>query len=234
MAPVRSTCSVGKGFCRSNSVPERRLKRKTNFEIGQHDVATDDDACAAFEVRNALAGRQDEVSGGLSRVHGHAKGDGRWQQKRSRTAVECAGCRRQTSVAVSGRSVLQAGGAAHRLDSRPAYLMATHSNGISPSLSSMKRSTYRHLAAALGCSLPSGCAPASSLTPNGNPLSASSKSTRPATGSHPDRRSWPQLEGKDAAKRCGKMLIVELPSELGDGNIPLEWVASSGGRESLR
>ena len=99
-----------------------------------------------------------------------------------------------------------------------AYLMATHSNGIS-ALQLQKQLRYRLLPQLLGCS-PTSCAPAWS-TPSATRCRAWWKSTRPAFHSGPKTNR--RARGHD-----GKML-----TELGDGNIPgrlrLAEISSYGG-----
>ena len=124
---------------------------------------------------------------------GHEKG---WALRRKAHTFECAGCRRQTSVTAG--TIQHASKLPLTVWFWAAYLMATHSNGIS-ALQLQKQlgiGSYRRL----GCS-PTSCAPAWS-TPSATRCRAWWKSTRPAFHSGPKTILPP--EGKDAATtaRC--------------------------------
>ena len=96
-----------------NQVPDSLLAFQRMFP--------DDDACAAWLIEMRWP------DGFVCPACGHDKG---WALRGKVHTFECAGCRRQTSV-TAGTS-LHASKLALTVWFWAAYLMATHSNGISP------------------------------------------------------------------------------------------------------
>ena len=138
---------------------------------------------------------------------GHEKG---WALRRKAHTFECAGCRRQTSVTAG--TILHASKLPLTVWFWAAYLMATHSNGIS-ALQLQKQlgiGSYRSawlLAHKLRASM---------VDPERNPLSGLVEIDE---ASLPFRTKDDPPTGGQGRSHDGKMLIVGA-IELGDGNIP--------------
>ena len=172
------------------------MKQVPDSLLAFQHMFPDDDACAAWLIEMRWP------DGFVCPACGHEKG---WALRRKAHTFECAGCRRQTSVTAG--TILHASKLPLTVWFWAAYLMATHSNGIS-ALQLQKQlgiGSYR----SLGCS-PTSCAPAWS-TPSATRCRAWWKSTRPAFHSGP-KTILPPAAATTA--RCSSS------AELGDGNIP--------------
>ena len=167
------------------------MKQVPDSLLAFQHMFPDDDACAAWLIEMRWP------DGFVCPACGHEKG---WALRRKAHTFECAGCRRQTSVTAG--TILHASKLPLTVWFWAAYLMATHSNGIS-ALQLQKQlgiGSYRSawlLAHKLRASM---------VDPERNPLSGLvPKSTRPAFHSGPKTILPP--EGKDCS-HDGKMLIV--------------------------
>ena len=178
------------------------MKQVPDSLLAFQHMFPDDDACAAWLIEMRWP------DGFVCPACGHEKG---WALRRKAHTFECAGCRRQTSVTAG--TILHASKLPLTVWFWAAYLMATHSNGIS-ALQLQKQlgiGSYRSawlLAHKLRASM---------VDPERKPrCRAWWKSTRPAFHSGPKTILPP--EGKDAATtaRCSSSGAIEL----GDGNIP--------------
>ena len=170
------------------------MKQVPDSLLAFQHMFPDDDACAAWLI---------EMRWPDSSVPRAAMRDGR-------CAFECAGCRRQTSVTAG--TILHASKLPLTVWFWAAYLMATHSNGIS-ALQLQKQlgiGSYRSawlLAHKLRASM---------VDPERNPLSGPVEIDE---ASLPFRTKDDPPTGGQGRSHDGKMLIVGA-IELGDGNIP--------------
>ena len=182
------------------------MKQVPDSLLAFQHMFPDDDACAAWLIEMRWP------DGFVCPACGHEKG---WALRRKAHTFECAGCRRQTSVTAG--TILHASKLPLTVWFWAAYLMATHSNGISAC--SSRNSSVSALTAALGCS-PTSCAPAWS-TPSATRCRAWWKSTRPAfhsdqrRSSH--RRARTQPRRQDAHRRRhrtlpGRLRLAEISS----------------------
>ena len=150
----------------------------------------DDDACAAWLIEMRWP------DGFVCPACGHEKG---WALRRKAHTFECAGCRRQTSVTAG--TILHASKLPLTVWFWAAYLMATHSNGIS-ALQLQKQlgiSSYRSawlLAHKLRASM---------VDPERNPLSGL---VEIGEASLPFRTKDDPPTGGQGRSHDGKMLIV--------------------------
>ena len=178
------------------------MKQVPNSLLAFQHMFPDDDACAAWLIEMRWP------DGFVCPACGHEKG---WALRRKAHTFECAGCRRQTSVTAG--TILHASKLPLTVWFWAAYLMATHSNGIS-ALQLQKQlgiGSYRsawllaHKLRTAAWSIPSATC-----------CRAWSKSTRPAFPSGPgdDPPSGGQGRSHD-----GKMLIIGA-IELGGWNHP--------------
>ena len=163
------------------------MKQVPDSLLAFQHMFPDDDACAAWLIEMRWP------DGFVCPACGHEKG---WALRRKAHTFECAGCRRQTSVTAG--TILHASKLPLTVWFWAAYLMATHSNGIS-ALQLQKQlgiGSYRSawlLAHKLRASM---------VDPSATRCRAWWKSTRPAFHSGPKTILPP--EGKDAATtaRC--------------------------------
>ena len=163
------------------------MKQVPDSLLAFQHMFPDDDACAAWLIEMRWP------DGFVCPACGHEKG---WALRRKAHTFECAGCRRQTSVTAG--TILHASKLPLTVWFWAAYLMATHSNGIS-ALQLQKQlgiGSYRSawlLAHKLRASM---------VDPERTRCRAWWKSTRPAFHSGPKTILPP--EGKDAATtaRC--------------------------------
>ena len=170
------------------------MKQAPDSLLGFQHMFPDDDACAAWLIEMRWP------DGFVCPACGHEKG---WALRRKAHSFECAGCR-QTSVTAA---ILTPEAAA----SGSAYLMATHSNGISAlPQKQLGIGSYRSawlLAHKLRASM---------VDPERNPLSGLVEIDE---ASLPFRTKDDPPTGGQGRSHDGKMLIVGA-IELGDGNIP--------------
>ena len=96
------------------------MKQVPDSLLAFQHMFPDDDACAAWLIEMRWP------DGFVCPACGHEKG---WALRRKAHTFECAGCRRQTSVTAG--TILHASKLPLTLWFWAAYLMATHSNGIS-------------------------------------------------------------------------------------------------------
>ena len=175
------------------------MKQVPDSLLAFQHMFPDDDACAAWLIEMRWP------DGFVCPACGHEKG---WALRRKAHTFECAGCRRQTSVTAG--TILHASKLPLTVWFWAAYLMATHSNGISAR--SSRNSSVSALTAALGCS---PTLRASMVDPERNPVSA----VEIDEASLPFRTKDDPPTGGQGRSHDGKMLIVGA-IELGDGNIP--------------
>ena len=177
------------------------MKQVPNSLLAFQHMFPDDDACAAWLMEMRWP------DGFVCPACGHEKG---WALRRKAHTFECAGCRRQTSVTAG--TILHASKLPLTVWFWAAYLMATHSNGIS-ALQLQKQlgiGSYRSawlLAHKLRASM---------VDPERNPLSGLVEIDE---ASLPFRTKDDPPTGGQGRSHDGKMLIVGA-IELGDGNIP--------------
>ena len=96
------------------------MKQVPDSLLAFQHMFPDDDACAAWLIGMRWP------DGFVCPACGHEKG---WALRRKAHTFECAGCRRQTSVTAG--TILHASKLPLTVWFWAAYLMATHSNGIS-------------------------------------------------------------------------------------------------------
>ena len=96
------------------------MKQVPDSLLAFQHMFPDDDACAAWLIEMRWP------DGFVCPACGHEKG---WALRRKAHTFECAGCRRQTSVTAG--TILHASKLPLTVWFWAAYLMATHSNGIS-------------------------------------------------------------------------------------------------------
>ena len=96
------------------------MKQVPDSLLAFQHMFPDDDACAAWLIERRWP------DGFVCPACGHEKG---WALRRKAHTFECAGCRRQTSVTAG--TILHASKLPLTVWFWAAYLMATHSNGIS-------------------------------------------------------------------------------------------------------
>ena len=177
------------------------MKQVPDSLLAFQHMFPDDDACAAWLIEMRWP------DGFVCPACGHEKG---WALRRKAHTFECAGCRRQTSVTAG--TILHASKLPLTVWFWAAYLMATHSNGIS-ALQLQKQlgiGSYRSawlLAHKLRASM---------VDPERNPLSGLVEIDE---ASLPFRTKDDPPTGGQGRSHDGKMLIVGA-IELGDGNIP--------------
>ena len=177
------------------------MKQVSDSLLAFQHMFPDDDACAAWLIEMRWP------DGFVCPACGHEKG---WALRRKAHTFECAGCRRQTSVTAG--TILHASKLPLTVWFWAAYLMATHSNGIS-ALQLQKQlgiGSYRSawlLAHKLRASM---------VDPERNPLSGLVEIDE---ASLPFRTKDDPPTGGQGRSHDGKMLIVGA-IELGDGNIP--------------
>ena len=177
------------------------MKQVPDSLLAFQHMLPDDDACAAWLIEMRWP------DGFVCPACGHEKG---WALRRKAHTFECAGCRRQTSVTAG--TILHASKLPLTVWFWAAYLMATHSNGIS-ALQLQKQlgiGSYRSawlLAHKLRASM---------VDPERNPLSGLVEIDE---ASLPFRTKDDPPTGGQGRSHDGKMLIVGA-IELGDGNIP--------------
>ena len=177
------------------------MKQVPDSLLAFQHMFPDDDACAAWLIGMRWP------DGFVCPTCGHEKG---WALRRKAHTFECAGCRRQTSVTAG--TILHASKLPLTVWFWAAYLMATHSNGIS-ALQLQKQlgiGSYRSawlLAHKLRASM---------VDPERNPLSGLVEIDE---ASLPFRTKDDPPTGGQGRSHDGKMLIVGA-IELGDGNIP--------------
>ena len=177
------------------------MKQVPDSLLAFQHMFPDDDACAAWLIEMRWP------NGFVCPPCGHEKG---WALRRKAHTFECAGCRRQTSVTAG--TILHASKLPLTVWFWAAYLMATHSNGIS-ALQLQKQlgiGSYRSawlLAHKLRASM---------VDPERNPLSGPVEIDE---ASLPFRTKDDPPTGGQGRSHDGKMLIVGA-IELGDGNIP--------------
>ena len=109
------------------------MKQVPDSLLAFQHMFPDDDACAAWLIEMRWP------DGFVCPACGHEKG---WALRRKAHTFECAGCRRQTSVTAG--TILHASKLPLTVWFWAAYLMATHSNGIS-ALQLQKQLGYRLL-----------------------------------------------------------------------------------------
>ena len=178
------------------------MKQVPDSLLAFQHMFPDDDACAAWLIEMRWP------DGFVCPACGHEKG---WALRRKAHTFECAGCRRQTSVTAG--TILHASKLPLTVWFWAAYLMATHSNGIS-ALQLQKQlgiGSYRSawlLAHKLRASM---------VDPECNPLSGLVEIDE---ASLPFRTKDDPPTGGQGRSHDGKMLIVGA-IELGDGNIPV-------------
>ena len=176
------------------------MKQVPDSLLAFQHMFPDDDACAAWLMEMRWP------DGFVCPACGHEKG---WALRRKAHTFECAGCRRQTSVTAG--TILHASKLPLTVWFWAAYLMATHSNGIS-ALQLQKQlgiGSYRSawlLAHKLRASM---------VDPERNPLSGLVEIDE---ASLPFRTKDDPPTGGQGRSHDGKMLIVGA-IELGDGNI---------------
>ena len=177
------------------------MKQVPDSLLAFQHMFPEDDACAAWLIEMRWP------DGFVCPACGHEKG---WALRRKAHTFECAGCRRQTSVTAG--TILHASKLPLTVWFWAAYLMATHSNGIS-ALQLQKQlgiGSYRSawlLAHKLRASM---------VDPERNPLSGLVEIDE---ASLPFRTKDDPPTGGQGRSHDGKMLIVGA-IELGDGNIP--------------
>ena len=177
------------------------MKQVPDSLLAFQHMFPDDDACAAWLMEMRWP------DGFVCPACGHEKG---WALRRKAHTFECAGCRRQTSVTAG--TILHASKLPLTVWFWAAYLMATHSNGIS-ALQLQKQlgiGSYRSawlLAHKLRASM---------VDPERNSLSGLVEIDE---ASLPFRTKDDPPTGGQGRSHDGKMLIVGA-IELGDGNIP--------------
>ena len=177
------------------------MKQVPDSLLAFQHMFPDDDACAAWLIEMRWP------DGFVCPACGHEKG---WALRRKAHTFECAGCRRQTSVTAG--TILHASKLPLTVWFWAAYLMATHSNGIS-ALQLQKQlgiGSYRSawlLAHKLRASM---------VDPERNPLLGLVEIDE---ASLPFRTKDDPPTGGQGRSHDGKMLIVGAV-ELGDGNIP--------------
>ena len=177
------------------------MKQVPDSLLAFQHMFPDDDACAAWLIEMRWP------DGFVCPACGHEKG---WALRRKAHTFECAGCRRQTSVTAG--TILHASKLPLTVWFWAAYLMATHSNGIS-ALQLQKQlgiGSYRSawlLAHKLRASM---------VDPERNSLSGLVEIDE---ASLPFRTKDDPPTGGQGRSHDGKMLIVGA-IELGDGNIP--------------
>ena len=177
------------------------MKQVPDSLLAFQHMFPDDDACAAWLIEMRWP------DGFVCPACGHEKG---WALRGKAHTFECAGCRRQTSVTAG--TILHASKLPLTVWFWAAYLMATHSNGIS-ALQLQKQlgiGSYRSawlLAHKLRASM---------VDPERNPLSGLVEIDE---ASLPFRTKDDPPTGGQGRSHDGKMLIVGA-IELGDGNIP--------------
>ena len=177
------------------------MKQVPDSLLAFQHMFPDDDACAAWLIEMRWP------DGFVCPACGHEKG---WALRRKAHTFECAGCRRQTSVTAG--TILHASKLPLTVWFWAAYLMATHSNGIS-ALQLQKQlgiGSYRSawlLAHKLRASM---------VDPERNPVSGLVEIDE---ASLPFRTKDDPPTGGQGRSHDGKMLIVGA-IELGDGNIP--------------
>ena len=195
-AGERVECSLIRSCRRSH-----HMKQVPDSLLAFQHMFPDDDACAAWLIEMRWP------DGFVCPACGHEKG---WALRRKAHTFECAGCRRQTSVTAG--TILHASKLPLTVWFWAAYLMATHSNGIS-ALQLQKQlgiGSYRSawlLAHKLRASM---------VAPERNPLSGLVEIDE---ASLPFRTKDEPPTGGQGRSHDGKMLIVGA-IELGDGNIP--------------
>ena len=176
------------------------MKQVPDSLLAFQHMFPDDDACAAWLIEMRWP------DGFVCPACGHEKG---WALRRKAHTFECAGCRRQTSVTAG--TILHASKLPLTVWFWAAYLMATHSNGIS-ALQLQKQlgiGSYRSawlLAHKLRASM---------VDPERNVVGPGGN--RRGQPSIPDQRRSSHRRAR--TRHDGKMLIVGA-IELGDGNIP--------------
>ena len=164
------------------------MKQVPDSLLAFQHMFPDDDACAAWLIEMRWP------DGFVCPACGHEKG---WALRRKAHTFECAGCRRQTSVTAG--TILHASKLPLTVWFWAAYLMATHSNGIS-ALQLQKQLRYRLLPQRLA-------ARPQAARQHGRPRA------QPVVGPGGNRRGQPSIpdpktilppEGKDAATtaRC--------------------------------
>ena len=177
------------------------MKQVPDSLLAFQHMVPDDDACAAWLIEMRWP------DGFVCPRCGHEKG---WALRRKAHTFACTGCRRQTSVTVG--TILHASKLPLTVWFWAAYLMATHSNGIS-ALQLQKQlaiGSYRSawlLAHKLRASM---------VEPARNPLSGLVDIDE---ASRPFRTKDDPPTGGQGRSHDGKRLIVGA-IELGDGNIP--------------
>ena len=177
------------------------MKQVPDSLLAFQHMFPDDDACAAWLIEMRWP------DGFVCPACGHEKG---WALRRKAHTFECAGCRRQTSVTAG--TILHASKLPLTVWFWAAYLMATHSNGIS-ALQLQKQlgiGSYRSawlLAHKLRASM---------VDPERNSLSGLVEIDE---ASLPFRTKDDPPTGGQGRSHDGKMLIVGA-IELEDGNIP--------------
>ena len=165
------------------------MKQVPDSLLAFQHMFPDDDACAAWLIEMRWP------NGFVCPACGHEKG---WALRRKAHTFECAGCRRQTSVTAG--TILHASKLPLTVWFWAAYLMATHSNGISAC--SSRNSSVSALTAALGCS-PTSCAPAWAT-----PSATLSGLVEIDEASLPFRTKDDPPTGGQGRSHDGKMLIV--------------------------
>ena len=179
------------------------MKQVPDSLLAFQHMFPDDDACAAWLIEMRWP------DGFVCPACGHEKG---WALRRKAHTFECAGCRRQTSVTAG--TILHASKLPLTVWFWAAYLMATHSNGIS-ALQLQKQlgiGSYRSawlLAHKLRASM---------VDPERNSLSGLVEIDE---ASLPFRTKDDPPTGGQGRSHDGKMLIVGA-IELGDVSTPVE------------
>ena len=107
-------------FLIRSSRRSHHMKQVPDSLLAFQHMFPDDDACAAWLIEMRWP------DGFVCPACGHEKG---WALRRKAHTFECAGCRRQTSVTAG--TILHASKLPLTVWFWAAYLMATHSNGIS-------------------------------------------------------------------------------------------------------
>ena len=168
----------------------------------------------SLDRRLALDPRQDELSGGLSRRAWPLKRRWALTAEKPDTAFEFAPAAAADLGDRPGRSCTPASCPLtvwfwRRLPDGDFGQLAGGLGSLRPCSSMKQLDVSSILPQRLAASLPTSCAPAWSLTPNAQPVVGPGGNRRGQTTSCAFRTKddpGAHLEGKDAAKRCGKML----------------------------
>ena len=177
------------------------MKQVADSLLAFQHMFPDDDACAAWLIEMRWP------DGFVCPACGHEKG---WALRRKAHTFECAGCRRQTSVTAG--TILHASKLPLTVWFWAAYLMATHSNGIS-ALQLQETARYRLLPQRLA-------ARPQAARQHGRPRA------QPVVGPGGNRRGQPSIPDqrrsshRRARTQPRRQMLIVGAIELGDGNIP--------------